>query len=233
METNKKIELLTEIVGEFNLSFNEIVAYWRENGKLPPETSAASSGAETIVRYKTPEKILPGMYIYADGLIYPEIIEGRQVKAVVGYVDSSKILGVCLHEAYLSWSSDFLELKEVREENNGKKATRLILEASSRKVKPAEAAQWCYDYAEDGVKFGEAFLPSIYELQKLFANIDEINISLKALGASLLLGGGGDYLSTSEHSSDLAWRLVPGSGTCLYYKISQGRVRPVLEIELN
>lgn len=185
METNKKIELLTEIVGELNLSFNEIVAYWRENGKLPPETSEASSGAETIVRYKTPEKILPGMYIYADGLIYPEIIEGRQLKAVVGYVDSSKILGVCLHEAHLSWSRDDLEIEELRKrEHGGKEATKLILEASHVKFKRAEAAQWCFDYAEDGVRKGEAFLPSITELRKVDANFEVIDIALRGLGGT-------------------------------------------------
>ena len=95
--------------------------------------------------------------------------------AVVGSVDGSDVLAVCLHEACLPWSSDWLE---------------------------AEAAQWCYDYAEDGVKQGEAFLPSLTELEKLFANKAAINASLKALGVVLLEGW---YWSSTEYDNTNAW----------------------------
>lgn len=34
METNKKLELLTGIVDEFNLSVNDVVSYWVKSGRL-------------------------------------------------------------------------------------------------------------------------------------------------------------------------------------------------------
>ena len=55
-----------------------------------------SSQVVSSGKYETPKRVLPGMYIYADGLIYPEIIEGRQVMAIVGSVDGSDVLAVCL-----------------------------------------------------------------------------------------------------------------------------------------
>lgn len=149
------------------------------------------------------------MYIYADGLIYPEIIEGRQVMAIVGSVDGSDVLAVCLQEACLPWSSDWLEAKATQKMTGGKEATRKILEISRKKRQEAEAAQWCYDYAEDGVKQGEAFLPSLTELEKLFANKAAINASLKALGVALLKGC---CWSSTEYGSNYAWTLNMGNG---------------------
>lgn len=171
------------------------------------------------------------MYIYADGLIYPEIIEGRQVMAIVGSVDGSDVLAVCLQEACLPWSSDWLEAKATQKMTGGKEATRKILEISRKKRQEAEAAQWCYDYAEDGVKQGEAFLPSLTELEKLFANKAAINASLNALGVALLEGW---YWSSTEYGSTYAWRLRLSDGGRDWYgkSTNYGYVRPVLALKL-
>ena len=189
METNKKLELLTGIVDEFNLSVNDVVSYWVKSGRLNLDAATVSS-----------QVVSSGMYIYADGLIYPEIIEGRQVMAIVGSVDGSDVLAVCLQEACLPWSSDWLEAKATQKMTGGKEATRKILEISRKKRQEAEAAQWCCDYAEDGVKQGEAFLPSLTELEKLFANKAAINASLNALGVALLEGW---YWSSTECNKHL------------------------------
>ena len=231
METNKKLELLTGIVDEFNLSVNDVVSYWVKSGRLNLDAATVSSQVVSSGKYGTPKRVLPGMYIYADGLIYPEIIEGRQVMAIVGSVDGSDVLAVCLQEACLPWSSDWLEAKATQKMTGGKEATRKILEISRKKRQEAEAAQWCYDYAEDGVKQGEAFLPSLTELEKLFANKAAINASLNALGVALLEGW---YWSSTEYSSYCAWGLWVGGGTRNYYsKYNYGRyVRPVLALKL-
>lgn len=231
METNKKLELLTGIVDEFNLSVNDVVSYWVKSGRLNLDAATVSSQVVSSGKYGTPKRVLPGMYIYADGLIYPEIIEGRQVMAIVGSVDGSDVLAVCLQEACLPWSSDWLEAKATQKMTGGKEATRKILEISRKKRQEAEAAQWCYDYAEDGVKQGEAFLPSLTELEKLFANKAAINASLNALGVALLEGW---YWSSAEYNTDGAWGLWMDDGYRLNY--SKGNthtyVRPVLALKL-
>ncbi len=53
--------------------------------------------------------VLPGMYIYVDGLISAELITGRQVKAVVGYVEGRQFMGFASRRKELPWSSDCLE----------------------------------------------------------------------------------------------------------------------------
>lgn len=131
----------------------------------------------------------------------------------------------------MPWSSDWLEAKATQKMTGGKEATRKILEISRKKRQEAEAAQWCYDYAEDGVKQGEAFLPSLTELEKLFANKAAINASLNALGVALLEGW---YWSSTEYSGNGAWRLGMSDGGRGAYDKNYNNlyVRPVLALKL-
>ena len=176
------------------------------------------------------EVVCSGMFVYADGLISSKIIEGRQIKAVVGYVERNRALAVCLHEVRLPWSSDRLEV-QTGNMVNGLKATRIILETAHQRHHTAEAAQWCYNYNQYGVQKGEAFLPSIDEWEKLFTNKTAINASLKALGVALLDGW---YWSSIEYSYNHAWYFDIGNG----YKFSHYKnnvsyaVRPVISIKL-
>lgn len=130
----------------------------------------------------------------------------------------------------MPWSSDWLEAKATQKMTGGKEATRKILEISRKKWQEAEAAQWCYDYAEDGVKQGDAFLPSLTELEKLFANKAAINASLNALGVALLEGW---YWSSTEYANDGAWLLRMSDGGRYYnLKGNDYYVRPVLALKL-
>ena len=80
------------------------------------------------------------------------------------------------------------------------------------------------------MKQGEAFLPSLTELEKLFANKAAINASLNALGVALLEGW---YWSSTEGSSGNAWGLWMGDGNRTNnYKNNSNYVRPVLALKL-
>ena len=240
MERNEKLEMLTAFVGEMGFSCDDVVNYWQAQGKLVAESaqnktekmpqSSAPKKTSKAQQYQTPKVVTPGMFVYADGLIYPEIIEGRQIKAVVGSVDDSEALAVCLQEWHLPWSSDRLEAKATQTKTRGQEATREILEISCQKRQKAEAARWCYEYAEDGVKQGEAFLPSCAELKKLFVCQDAINASFKMLDVALLDDG---YWSSTENDGSKAWRFWIHSGGILpVYKNTYGYVRPVIAIKL-
>ena len=176
-------------------------------------------------------KVLPGMYVYADGLISAELITGRWVKAVVGYVEGKTVYGICLKAKELPWSSDCLEVKAFRDMTDGKKATLRILESAKERGVKAEAAQWCHDYDYDDVVQGEAFLPLASELDKLSANKEAINKSLRALNASELVAW---YWSSTDYNHRFAWKINMGSGF-LYQeqKITfYNYVRTVIAIQL-
>ena len=80
------------------------------------------------------------------------------------------------------------------------------------------------------MKQGEAFLPSLTELEKLFANKAAINASLNALGVALLEGW---YWSSTEYGSGSAWVLGMTNGSrSNYVKDGNYYVRPVLALKL-
>lgn len=74
-------------------------------------------------------------------------------------------------------------------------------------------------------------MPSLTELEKLFANKAAINASLNALGVALLEGW---YWSSTEYDNYNAWLLRMSDG----YRYSNGKtynyryVRPVLALKL-
>lgn len=73
-------------------------------------------------------------------------------------------------------------------------------------------------------------MPSLTELEKLFANKAAINASLNALGVALLEGW---YWSSTEYSSNGAWFLwVDDGGRGNFNKGYTGYVRPVLALKL-
>ena len=221
MKKKEKLEQLYLQAQELGLSSREVGEYF-----LSKDVKAPS----VVQEYQTPAEVLPGMYVYADGLISAELITGRQVKAVVGYVEGKTVYAFCLKERYLPWSSDWLKVEAFRNKTSGKEATAMILAAAKQKRGKAEAAQWCYDYAEDGVKQGEAFLPSLTELEKLFANKAAINASLKALGVALLEGW---YWSSTEYNTNGAWTFYMLNGYRNgYSKLYYVYVRSVLALKL-
>lgn len=74
-------------------------------------------------------------------------------------------------------------------------------------------------------------MPSLTELEKLFANKAAINASLNALGVALLEGW---YWSSTENSANTAWGLGVSDGLRNAYTKSYGNqyVRPVLALKL-
>lgn len=166
---------------------------------------------------KSHSAILPGMFIYADNLIFPELILGRQVKAVVGYVENNVAYGICLHRTLLPWFNySFtpsgslwarnveLEVPETRKILNGQEATSKILNACSQYPDAEVAARWCANYCADGVARGEAFLPSIFEAKKVIANEAIINESFTKLDIFPL-----EWIlsSTESDKADRAWAI--------------------------
>lgn len=74
-------------------------------------------------------------------------------------------------------------------------------------------------------------MPSLTELEKLFANKAAINASLNALGVALLEGW---YWSSTEYNNDGAWLLRMSDGTrdWSYKNYFNYYVRPVLALKL-
>ena len=190
-------------------------------------------------KFVTPKKVVPGMFYYADGLIFPELIKDNQVSAIVGYVDKRRGLALGLRETKLQWSSDWLYV-DIPTRLSGKEATALILKAAQKVRKNAEAAEWCAEYAFDGIKAGTGFLPNKEELKRIFGNRKKLRQSFALLNSGGLsvdsLQEDAFYWSSFEYDdSDLhAWRVRPSGGYVgnLYGKIVSSRVRCAIEFKI-
>lgn len=149
-----------------------------------------------------------GMFYYAEDKSFSEeLIPNKTVSGVVYHVDETGEHGlvVLLHQAWLPWLSDYLYVG-IPQKGYGKENTRLILEFAQRQGLKAKAAEYCANYTYDGVKVGEAFLPSIEELKCLYVNKRLVNQKLALIcGADLFRDW--YYWSSSEYSDYSVWSL--------------------------
>ena len=186
-------------------------------------------------KFAAPKKVVPGMFYYADGLIFPELIKDNQVSAIVGCVDRNHGLALGLREAVLPWSSDWLYVK-MPSGLSGKEATSLILKAAKKVRKNAEAAEWCAEYTFDGIEAGTGFMPNKEELKHIFGNRKKLRESFALLNSGGLSGNCLQedvfYWSSSEnyYYSGNAWYVRPSDGSMSgsYDKSGSNPVRCVL-----
>ena len=210
-----------EIWKEFSLEFLSLCSeLWRLC--FPKGINLESKGK--VQRKKV------GMFYYAEDKSFSEeLIPNKKVSGVVYYVDETGEHGlvVLLHQEMLPWLSRFLWVG-IPDGLNGKENTRLILEFAQRHGLRAEAAEYCANYAYDGVKAGEAFLPSLDELKCLYENKELVNDKLFLIcGAELFVEW--YYWSSSEYSAYKAWELYFCRGNVDDdYKNNSYCVRPVL-----
>lgn len=176
--------------------------------------------------------IHPGMYVYAAGEISSSIIPGYQIKAVIGYIEDGMAYAVCLRNLAGGWIDCDAFVEEPQIITNGKEATRKILEFANKYGRKAYAAQKCYDYAEDGVQQGEAFLPSLCEFEKLYANKVAIIKSLKALHADVFSDWSCYWTSTEKsHYHAMAFWMEDGHSSCIA-KLNLEFVRPIITVKI-
>ena len=189
-------------------------------------------------KFVTPKKVEPGMFYYADGLIFPELIKDNEVSAIVGCVDKNHGLALGLRETVLPWSSDWLYV-DMPSGLSGKEAMSLILKTAKEKQENAEAAEWCAEYAFDGIKAGTGFMPSKEELKHIFGNRKKLRESFALLNSGGLSGNclldEAFYWSSSEGYSygNVAWVVRPSDSLMYrYYKTFSYRVRCVIEFKI-
>ena len=246
----EKIDILNSALAESGLTAEAVIKSWYEDNQVSAEflQQLCPVGEKTTFqdmnfipskKFVTPKKVVPGMFYYADGLIFPELIKDNQVSAIVGCVDKRRGFALGLRETVLPWSSDWLYV-DIPTRLSGKEATALILKAAQKVRKNAEAAEWCAEYAFDGIKAGTGFMPSKEELKRIFGNRKKLRESFALLNSGGLSGNclqeDAFYWSSSESRSyigNIVWVVRPSDGSLGYYaKHSRGRVRCVVEFKI-
>lgn len=211
-----KLELLKSLMEQLQVTPQDVIENFVNNkvvnSNFLEEMLNKAKGFEDVTfipsqKYVTPKDIRAGMFEYASGLISEELILGEQLRGIVGYADDKEILIWCLRSKQCCWSDEFWDAGTQDKKLRGWKATRIILEATKRLDKTAPAAQWCIDYAEDGVQKGSAFLPSYADFELLRPYIKVVKKVFSEIG----LDFGDAFWSSSEYSSSHAWNSYFGS----------------------
>ena len=235
-EKKSKKEIWKEIARDFRSLCRELRLWWFSKKVVFDQTDESEretlkkevDGTEVDGTAKSEEKPFPkevkvqkkkvGMFYYAEDKSFSEeLIPNKTVSGVVYHVDKTGEHGlvVLLHQKELPWLSLRLCVG-IPKGGKGKENTCLILEFAEKLGLSADAAEYCVNYTYDGVKAGEAFLPSIKELKYLYKNKELISEKL-----ALIKGEGSNYY---------AWYQSFFSGLVNYGNKSYGNyyVRPVV-----
>lgn len=188
-----KFDALKVVIDNFGLSREEIIEEWYRKKEISEDFLRCFLSKQSKPVLFSPKSIRPGMFYCArDGSFFDRVVSGKEVSGVVGYVKRDFAEGdsawgfvsgliVGLREAKRPWSRNYL-FAQLPEELKGKDNTLLIQAAATLQNKKAEAAEWCLNYAFDGIEAGQAFLANTEEQFEVLSNIEKINSALERLG---------------------------------------------------
>ncbi len=146
------------------------------------------------------------MFYYASNRAFSkQLLPGKQVSGVVGYVDETGQHGliVTLHQIYQTWADPVLDTpcpSVYYLGIGGWMQTRSFLRYLKRAEKRGPYYQkriplvkgqiilhYCLQYNRDGIRAREAFVPSTEEMELIKENKEKINASLFLIGDADLL----------------------------------------------
>lgn len=174
-----------------------------------------------------------GMFNLQDGRIVSQLdAENRtKVRSVIAYINTVRnvALGLCPVRMMLPFSYSCL-MVDTADIESGREATRVLLEEAAKCHIELPTAEFCSNFAGNGVEKGEAFLPSKYELQKISMN-GELKKAWHQLG---MLSGDRTFLSSSVGHNFNVWVRSFSNFATTGWKIQYRTfgVVPVVEIPL-
>ena len=181
-----------------------------------------------------------GDILYSDKTFSTELITGKTPIGVV--FDEANHLAVSLDQTQLAWANSYEDIPTLGNcsdgltcSTNGKQNTEAIINYGKANNKGYPAAEYCVAYKPSTVYQDETwyaagawFLPSVKELNTLYANKAAVNAALTKVNATTL--GNEYYWSSTEYNGTNAWllRMSDGSRDWYYKSYTSYYVRPVL-----
>lgn len=227
----KRIEVFIREFGfatleEFMKKAESRGADFSEKTKLLPSSKPRGANTSLIFMERCADYSLNckvGDIVYPSGLISNELQKSIRATGVVGWKNpdpnapiGQRGLVICREKKNLIWSTD-TNSKGITYSDDGWADTQALLGEVREKGWQLQAIEYCAAYAEDGIRAGEGFLPSIKQLHSTIANLETIENSLIKIGAI----PGGVYWSSSQYDADLVWT-VCNKRSFLHCKTGKG-----------
>lgn len=123
------------------------------------------------------------MFDLGDGRFVSELPDNQKFRSLIVDVDEHRgiALGICPTLMMLPWSYAPLEI-DTSGMVSGREATAELLQQATKQGVELAAAAFCANYNGFGVKPGEAFLPSRFELSILVARERSLKAALARIG---------------------------------------------------
>ena len=210
------------------------------NDKITEQTNKITELETQITEIKkevSTANCLVGDILYSDMTCDSNYVVSKTPIGVV--FDRSGKLAIGLEQSQQYWSGRYFDVPGVdnitdstlvKTDLDGKKNTSTVLAYCKANGKSCPAFKYVNSYKTEGTKAGNWHLPSMGELYAIYGNMGVINVALGKIAATRF--GAGWYWSSSEYSTDYAWRLYfyTGNGSMDYLrKDSYSYVRPVID----
>ena len=173
-----------------------------------------------------------GWYVFAGGYVSSDKDAYPNCQGVVGFINDdpnaekgNRVKVVLRHQKYfIKWCEKEI-YTNVTDDDNGRENTRRLLEFGKKAGVKFPAMEFAQNYAFDGVKPGEAYVPARDELKELSKNSYIINEVLRKIDGSF-----DDWQwSTSEYGNYTVWHVYSGNGIVSnYHKNLSGAVSCLL-----
>lgn len=214
MEQIEDLERVTAFAEQLGLPFDQIVNYWKTNGKLTLGTFVESVSLKKFAKDEFP-KVRVGWYAFEGGKFSPTPYAYPNCQGVVAWLNpdpnapkGKQGLILTPDKEKLKWADKYCKTG-IDSKEDGKSNTKRLIVYGNKHGIDFPAAEWCYSYSKNGVKSGEGFLPATYQLQQIVANRDVINFALNKIGGTVFIGW---IWSSSEYSGQGAWLVDASNG---------------------
>ena len=206
-EKYKKIEALMAAEG---LTREDVIAYWQQ--KAQSSSKALQAKELTIVNPKFPADDIRSQtklfwYAFEGKKFSPDPKAYPNCQGVVGWInpdpdapEGERIYVVLPEQQYLQYSTRYC-LTGADDLYDGRANTKKLIEYGKKHDVCFPAAELAFNYCENGVKQGEAFLPARDQLSLVARNCVGVRKALKLIGGTFK----GWLWSSSEESSNYAW----------------------------
>ncbi len=218
----EKFEKLEEFMSAIGVTQDEVMFYWQQ--KAQSSSKALQAKELTIVNSKFPESDIRSQtklfwYAFEGKKFSPDPKAYPNCQGVVGWINpdpdalvGNKIYVVLPKQQYLQYSTRYC-LTGADDLYDGRANTKKLIEYGKKHDVCFPAAELAFNYCENGVKQGEAFLPARDQLSLVARNYVGVRKALKLIGGTFK----GWLWSSSEYYSNDAWSVTSIDGYMNYY----------------
>ena len=189
-----RIKVIDKLISLLGLTSKDFISYWQ---RLEVKSLSKQEEKEEIPRYwyqmKVPDiraQVKLFDYAFEGGKFSSNPKAYPNCQGVVGYInpyanasEGAQILVVLPEQGRCSFADTICKVNtgEIR---SGKEATLMLLQHGKKYGLRFQAAEYAINYCKNGIKSGEAFLPSIAELKAVCQNADGVRKALEKIGGT-------------------------------------------------